>query len=159
MIPSAGGFQETTCLALFDFPLWLTTISPNRVSDELRDVLKRYRREAKQVLFDHFVTRQRRTELQLAATHTHLLAQYPRWAKLATLIKGGATEYLVFKRSNMTREQFDAELKEMERCGLLDPTRFRPWGKDTVQQERDQARVDLMLARDRIAELEGSRHG
>lgn len=155
VIPTSGGLQEMTCLALFDFPLWLASISPNKVANDLREVFKRYRKEAKQVLFDHFVNRQKRSEAALEASHTHLLAQYPCWAKLVTPLRGGTSEYLAFKRSNMTREQFRAEMKEIERCGLLDPSKLQTTRTETLLEERDNLRLNEIFLKARIKELEG----
>lgn len=53
-IPSEGGEQETFCLRLDALTLWLASIQPNRVKEEVRDLLIQYQRECMQVLNDHF---------------------------------------------------------------------------------------------------------
>lgn len=52
--PSNGGIQETYCLHLKALTLWLASIQPNRVKEEIRENLIRYQRECMDVLTDHF---------------------------------------------------------------------------------------------------------
>lgn len=157
-IPTKGGLQEMTCLSLMDFPLWLASISPAKVREDVRATLKRYRQEAKQVLFDHFITRQKQSEEALKASQTHLLAQYPRWAKIVTLIKGGASEYLVYKRSNMPQQQFEAELQEMERCGLVDASYFVTGKQETLLEERNRLRMEKLSLNQQVVNLKARLH-
>jgi hypothetical protein len=53
--PSPGGEQETACLPLRALPLWLATIHPSKVAEPVREKLLAYRREAADVLADHFI--------------------------------------------------------------------------------------------------------
>lgn len=159
VIPTRGGLQEMTCLALIDFPLWLASISASKIREEGRETFKLYQREAKQVLFDHFIKRQQQSETALATSHAHLLAQFPRWMKIVTLIRSGVSEYLVYKRSNMTHEHFDAELKEIERCGLLDPASMQITQTETLLEERDRLLVERVLLNARVEQLEDTNHG
>lgn len=153
-----GKLREMTCIALFDFFLWLATIHPGKVAEEYREKVILYRRECKKVLFQHFFgqkSEQARLEAALAASHAHLLAQFPRWGKLVGLLTSGATEFLVYKRSNMTHQQFDAEMRELDRCGLLDPATFNVGGDETILQERERLRIELMVANSKLTQLEG----
>jgi hypothetical protein len=54
-IPSAGGAQETTCLALRYLNGWLFGIDSSRVKPELRERVLAYQRECYDVLADHFL--------------------------------------------------------------------------------------------------------
>jgi hypothetical protein len=53
--PSAGGIEETACIPLRALPLWLAAIHPSKIRPELREKLIRYRREATDILADHFL--------------------------------------------------------------------------------------------------------
>lgn len=53
--PSAGGVQETACIPLRALPLWLATIHPGKVKAAVREKVIAYRREAAEVLADHFL--------------------------------------------------------------------------------------------------------
>ena len=53
-VQTEGGPQETECLRLDLIPLWLTTINPKRVNDEVRAKLVRYQVEAASVLWAAF---------------------------------------------------------------------------------------------------------
>ena len=50
--PSEGGPQQTTCLPIDMINGWLFTISPNKVSEEIRPVVLYYQRECYRVLFE-----------------------------------------------------------------------------------------------------------
>lgn len=52
--PSAGGDQETACIALRDLPLWLAKMHPSKVSASVRAKLIIYQRECAEVLANHF---------------------------------------------------------------------------------------------------------
>lgn len=53
--PTEGGAQTTACINLRSLPLWLATIHPSKVKPEAREKLIAYRREAADVLADHFL--------------------------------------------------------------------------------------------------------
>ena len=53
-IDTAGGPQDAECLRLDLIPLWLTTINPRRVSEQVRPKLVRYQIEAASVLWAAF---------------------------------------------------------------------------------------------------------
>ena len=53
-IGTPGGPQDTECLRLDLIPLWLTTINPKRVSEQVRAKLVRYQIEAASVLWAAF---------------------------------------------------------------------------------------------------------
>jgi hypothetical protein len=53
-MPSAGGAQETTCLALDLLPGWLFGISATQVKAEARPLVLTYQRECHAALFRHF---------------------------------------------------------------------------------------------------------
>jgi hypothetical protein len=55
LIPSRGGQQDTACIPLRALPLWLATIHPSKVKPAVREKLTRYKREAAEVLADHFL--------------------------------------------------------------------------------------------------------
>jgi len=52
---ASGREQELFCLDLDSLPMWLATINPGKVREELRPKLIRYQRECAQVLRDHFL--------------------------------------------------------------------------------------------------------
>lgn len=54
-IPSAGGSQSMTCLALRKLNGWLQTISPNKVKPEIRDRVIQYQEECDDVLYKYWV--------------------------------------------------------------------------------------------------------
>ncbi len=54
VVQTEGGPQETECLRLDLIPLWLTTINPKRVNEEVRAKLVRYQIEAASVLWAAF---------------------------------------------------------------------------------------------------------
>ncbi len=158
-----GKNREMTCLPLRKLPAWLFSINANKVRADLKDDVIRYQNECDDVLWRHWSGElhgdMSRLQSQLAASHVHLLAQFPRWGKLVGLLNGGAREYLVYKRSNMTSEQFDLEVREMDRCGLLDPAKFNVGAGETVMQERDRLRTELWVAKIKTEQLEAARHG
>lgn len=53
-IPSSGGRQVMTCLALRKLNGWLQTISPNKVKPEIRDRVIRYQEECDDVLYEYW---------------------------------------------------------------------------------------------------------
>lgn len=54
VIPSLGGSQSMTCLALRKLNGWLQTISPNKVKPEIRDKVIQYQEECDDVLYEYF---------------------------------------------------------------------------------------------------------
>lgn len=54
MIPSVGGSQSMTCLALRKLNGWLQTISPNKVKPEIRDRVIQYQEECDDVLYEYW---------------------------------------------------------------------------------------------------------
>lgn len=54
VIPSAGGSQSMTCLALRKLNGWLQTISPNKVRPEIRDRVIQYQEECDDVLYEYW---------------------------------------------------------------------------------------------------------
>ncbi|MBD1229512.1 phage antirepressor N-terminal domain-containing protein [Xenorhabdus griffiniae] len=53
-IPTKGGLQLMTCLALRKLAGWLATISPNKVKPEIRDKVIRYQDECDDVLYEYW---------------------------------------------------------------------------------------------------------
>ncbi|GBU13762.1 antirepressor [Enterobacterales bacterium] len=53
-IPSAGGSQSMTCLALRKLAGWLNTISPNKVKPEIRENVIQYQEECDDVLYEYW---------------------------------------------------------------------------------------------------------
>ncbi|MBS3895106.1 phage antirepressor N-terminal domain-containing protein [Serratia marcescens] len=56
VIPSVGGKQVMTCLALRKLNGWLQTISPNKVKPEIRDKVIQYQNECDDVLYEYWTT-------------------------------------------------------------------------------------------------------
>jgi len=54
VIPSAGGSQSMTCLALRKLNGWLQTISPNKVKPEIRERVIQYQEECDDVLYEYW---------------------------------------------------------------------------------------------------------
>lgn len=54
VIPSAGGSQSMTCLALRKLNGWLQTINPNKVRPEIRDKVIQYQEECDDVLYEYW---------------------------------------------------------------------------------------------------------
>lgn len=54
MVKHNSGAKETFCLHLEALTLWLGSIQPNRVKEEIRENLIRYQRECMKVLTEHF---------------------------------------------------------------------------------------------------------
>ncbi len=52
--------REIFCISVRSLPLWLATIHPSKVSDAAREKLVAYKREAAEVLADHFLGRRAR---------------------------------------------------------------------------------------------------
>lgn len=57
-IPSVGGSQSMTCLALRKLNGWLQTISPNKVKPEIRERVIQYQNECDDVLYEYWTTGQ-----------------------------------------------------------------------------------------------------
>uniref|UniRef100_UPI0036D800C4 phage antirepressor N-terminal domain-containing protein n=1 Tax=Photorhabdus sp. RM322S TaxID=3342825 RepID=UPI0036D800C4 len=53
-IPTKGGFQSMTCLALRKLAGWLATISPNKVKPEIREKVIQYQEESDDVLYEYW---------------------------------------------------------------------------------------------------------
>lgn len=54
VIPSAGGSQSMTCLALRKLNGWLQTINPNKVKPEIRETVIQYQEECDDVLYQYW---------------------------------------------------------------------------------------------------------
>ncbi|EER7062666.1 TPA: phage antirepressor N-terminal domain-containing protein [Escherichia coli] len=54
IIPSAGGEQTMTCLALRKLAAWLQTINSNKVKPEIRDKVIQYQEECDDVLYEYW---------------------------------------------------------------------------------------------------------
>ncbi|HDL8226821.1 TPA: phage antirepressor N-terminal domain-containing protein [Yersinia enterocolitica] len=54
VIPSAGGSQSMTCLALRKLNGWLQTINPKKVKPEIRDKVVQYQEECDDVLYEYW---------------------------------------------------------------------------------------------------------
>jgi len=50
-----GKPRETACIDLDSLPMWLATLNPRKVSDEVRGKIELYQRECAKVLRDHFL--------------------------------------------------------------------------------------------------------
>ncbi|WP_080359482.1 phage antirepressor N-terminal domain-containing protein [Yersinia enterocolitica] len=79
VIPSAGGSQSMTCLALRKLNGWLQTISPNKVKPEIRDKVIQYQEECDDVLYQYWtkgeVVNPRKKNRQSSATQLTPLRQ------------------------------------------------------------------------------------
>ncbi|EOU9990518.1 phage antirepressor N-terminal domain-containing protein [Yersinia enterocolitica] len=79
VIPSAGGSQSMTCLALRKLNGWLQTISPNKVKPEIRDKVIQYQEECDDVLYQYWtkgeVINPRKKDRQSSATQLTPLRQ------------------------------------------------------------------------------------
>lgn len=146
-VPSAGGEQETACLPVNRVAAFLFSIHPKKVRSELRDALIRYQVEAADVLDRHFRLKEAAHGEQLAASHTFLLAANSRWAKMATLIKGGASQRMVWKRSGLSWPLFHDELNAMIRCGLVSADDWYQGAPRTPLEEIGQLNLELHLER------------
>lgn len=144
--PSAGGVQDTTCIPGNRLALWLANLNPRTVSEQHRETLELYQTEAADVLDAYFTGRRRGQEEALAASHTHLPAQYPRWGKIHALIKGGASYGLTQLRSNLSRVHFDEEFDEMERCGLVSEEDWYEGDARTSRRENQELRSRARMA-------------
>ncbi|SET28125.1 phage antirepressor N-terminal domain-containing protein [Thorsellia anophelis] len=58
VIPSKGGDQMMTCLALRKLAGWLATISPSKVKPEIRDKVIQYQEQCDDVLYEYWTTGQ-----------------------------------------------------------------------------------------------------
>lgn len=56
VIPTKGGAQSMSCLALRKLAGWLATISPNKVKASIRDKVIRYQEECDDVLYEYWTT-------------------------------------------------------------------------------------------------------
>lgn len=118
-IPSTGGEQETICLALFDFFLWLATIHPSKVAEALQVKVQLYRRECKQVLWSHFMQKQWQLEDQMTRARGFMLAHNARWAKIANLQIAKVNRVMVYHHINLSFTKTMAIIEEMEGCGAI----------------------------------------
>ncbi|EPA8170100.1 phage antirepressor N-terminal domain-containing protein [Yersinia enterocolitica] len=79
VIPSAGGSQSMTCLALRKLNGWLQTISHNKVKPEIRDKVIQYQEECDDVLYQYWtkgeVINPRKKDRQSSATQLTPLRQ------------------------------------------------------------------------------------
>ena len=79
IIPSAGGSQSMTCLALRKLNGWLQTINPNKVKAEIRDTVIQYQEECDDVLYQYWtkgeVVNPRKKNRQSSATQLTPLRQ------------------------------------------------------------------------------------
>lgn len=79
VIPSAGGSQSMTCLALRKLNGWLQTINPNKVKPEIRDTVIQYQEECDDVLYQYWtkgeVVNPRKKNRQSSATQLTPLRQ------------------------------------------------------------------------------------
>ncbi|MGF7409343.1 phage antirepressor N-terminal domain-containing protein [Providencia alcalifaciens] len=55
-IPSKGGQQSMTCLAMHKLTGWLYSIMPNKVKPEIRDKVIQYQEECDDVLYEYWTT-------------------------------------------------------------------------------------------------------
>lgn len=53
-IPSAGGNQLMSCLALRKLPAWLYSVNPNKVAPEIKDKVIQYQEECDEVLWQYW---------------------------------------------------------------------------------------------------------
>jgi phage antirepressor YoqD-like protein len=70
--PSNGGIQETWMIELEYLPLWLATITPNRVKDGVKEKLIEYQLKAKDVLANEFITQYMMPKTYIEALKAHL---------------------------------------------------------------------------------------
>lgn len=96
-VQTEGGPQETECLRLDLIPLWLTTVNPKRVNEQVRAKLVRYQIEAASVLWAAF-----RNDI-LSTTEIQAQARPKSGAELAldiaTAIQHLAQQQLQIERS------------------------------------------------------------
>lgn len=85
--------REMVCLSLIDFPLWLASISPSKIKEDVRVAFLRYRNEAKEVLFRHFMKinsdRERKSETRSIALLAELCTKKPILGKVRPLALAG----------------------------------------------------------------------
>jgi hypothetical protein len=70
---SDGKSYDMTCIPADSIPMWMITISPNKVDESVRVKLKQYKNEAKKVLAEHFMPTSKTSDdpvLQLLAVAT-----------------------------------------------------------------------------------------
>ena len=63
-IPSDGGIQQTVCLPIDMINGWLFTISPNRVSEEIKPLVIYYQKECYRALFEFWNKTKKKSHLE-----------------------------------------------------------------------------------------------
>jgi len=60
VVAEDGKFREMACISIDSVPLWLATIHASKVRPEVREMLVKLQREARDVLADHFLRKDER---------------------------------------------------------------------------------------------------
>jgi hypothetical protein len=64
VVQTKGGPQTMPAITLRGFPVWMLTINPNETQDEhMRELIRAYQEEAKDVLYEHFLQKGRQGAL------------------------------------------------------------------------------------------------
>lgn len=104
-IPSAGGVQAMTCLALRKLAAWLQTISPNKVRPEIRDRVIQYQEECDDVLYEYwtkgFVVNPRR--MSVMEELNQACADMKRDKNIASLFGAGLNEWKSVKAAHASK--------------------------------------------------------
>lgn len=122
-IPSPGGAQETACLPLNLLPGWLFGIDDRRIADpEIRGKVLAYKREAYQVLFEHFFGRRNREEPRPgAAAPLGLMPGHPDFGAAVKAVREARLTRGPVAALALWRELGLPWLPEMDTPGALAP--------------------------------------
>ena len=125
-IMTSGGVQQMQCLRIDMLTLWLATIRPNAVKEDIRPALRRYKREAARAILAYFSAK---AQVQRAVATTMerplmpaLDASSVEWAayyeSLAVLYRQLASQQTTLAEHRQQLDQHECEIGEL--AGVLE---------------------------------------
>jgi hypothetical protein len=109
--------QEMVCLALYDFPLWLASISPSKVKPEVRYTFLQYRDEAKRVLFNWFMGERNHWKHQADGLAAELFTRKPIYARVLLLAQSGYDFNHIWKATSYSQAKVADALRFVVQLG------------------------------------------
>ena len=133
-LPGDNQKREIVCLPLSQLHGWFFTLTPSKVSPELRDKLKIYQKECLDVLWQHWSGQKRQVEADLydrvcqAETEAEklralILAEKPLWSKIERYRQLGFSDLRIYRLISKTREEIADLITMLEDLGILSKAR------------------------------------
>ncbi len=122
-LPSAGGEQDTTCIPLRKFPIWLYSIKPNKVRPDLKADVIRYQNECDDVLWQHWSGELHHDLARLKDQNykliQHCLMSKPVWSKVYFHQQAGIPKQMVWRHMRRSQGEVEEVIDEMEKVGVI----------------------------------------